>query len=1475
MKLPLGRIRDSCDPGSFFLRPSSTTQDALMSLFTHILKIFKHRKIFEDAPSFFVVYAWDQKSHPGLPADSSIVHEMIQWFEDAGYSTMYSDSTPPSEKAVIDGQLRLLPIAAYPDSVQNVILCGSKLLGHYMAGRYFKKYASKIIRTYHEARQNETKIPISQILRGVQQQYERTASRKFHHVMTELALLDIRNAYNEKSTVIPYLLNGDPQSCLPKYITIGSDNLRVQRGVDGSKYECFFEILGKLVGSSNRKFDPGPQHLIPSMIEIYKRAATELTDMDRVPEGFLERYQSEANKASDDFSSAQRQNPKGIGVSAVREALDAYHSNIMSIERVFGETLPLRKHHIILAKIFDSTESDTFSDESTYIRLNNIFNDTKLKGGSVGRPKRILIHGRPGVGKTTLCKQIIDEYGRKEVLGTMFSWVLWVPLRKLGLDDSLKSFFRSEYFHGKLHEDLLAEKLYQQVFGEDKEKTLLILDGLDESSGWEERNISELAQFKSIIFTTRSGRGKAGSAVYTIADLELEAMGFSQREALNYIDSHIGIKPLETVNDIWFFATSPPGFDLAQIPICLDILCSSWDDVRLATPSNEIIKLSVLYEVVVARLWRRDILRLGKRDPSTGSVMTKDILDAVRDFSRLHRLIYKEMAFLEALAISLTREGKIDFGHDEITATIRQVERDTMLLPLSLEYDLRNLSFLHSDGCGGYSFIHRTFQEYFAALWISHNGPSLRGYLASHVKYAPAFERIWQFIAGSIQTKEALEEFFDLIESEPRDLLGPAHQWLLLCCFNEVRHSLRLPTCIKVIHRLARWMEFECEISTNSFLKHCGEYPDEVIEIFLSNSTSRCVRRILNSVGGMYLSPMMIELLIKRVNSESLDAHAFALGLLYTQKQRFSLESSQKLILRLAKRDDDTGYSSTSTLHKLSDSSVVIAKSLLYIFKYPHELSQDITVCHLFSLCVFLNKKVDSFLAATLSGCMTLLEDKDEAIPVRIAAADMLQSNCCLSDETVKSLAEMLRDSNKTVRYSVIRAMRCQHSFSVDTIEILTTIMKDDDEDARHAATLVYYSYSTFSGSDIAALVALVWDSNASIQSTAAVALGGLSSIPDDAVAALVSLHNHHNKDIRASTAKALGKYLQRMWLTRSQPSGDVEAALIILLEDPVDFVRMEAVWALGSTNNLSQKTTAVLKSKILGEPNIKKADIMEVFIRQLKPNFTFAELVALLKIIPDDYRSTLYILPFLFHSEEVWRHKTRSLLAQIGIHDPITVTSFGQTGWPDYIHEVVLNLCMKYKSLGEEFWYKFQAPLHCQISLSRANMQGVLRVLQDSSGFGSRILQAEILAQLSTWPNDVVEAVMEYFQDKEHLHDFCYCAATNNRELLNKLLSAAGLLSEAEERDTPERKSVLNPYILKSIYGVLLLRGFNEQLILFIDHEHGECVLYDQGIPRTAWLEETLGTASIEERRQHCSYYTAIREIRERWNPRGLDLWD
>lgn len=681
-------------------------------------------------------------------------------------------------------------------------------------------------------------------------------------------------------------------------------------------------------------------------------------------------------------------------------------------------------------------------------------------------------------------------------------------------------------------------------------------------------------------------------------------------------------------------------------------------------PSDGIPKLTVLYEVIVARLWRRDILRLRKCDPLTGSVITKDILDGVGDFSRLRSLISMEMLFLEVLAMNLTVRNKIEFGDNDIIDTIRKMDDHAMPLPISLEYNLRNLSFLHSDGYGGYSFIHLTFQEYFAASWLLLHVSSLDVYMAEF-KYHPRFERIWQFVAGFLRTEEMLlSGYFEFIESEPRDLLGPAHQQLLMCCFNEVRQSMLPRIRNKVAHRLARWLYFECNISIYSFLRNSPEYPDEVMYIFMKNSASICARQLLNCSGCIFLSPNILEYLIRRVNSECSVAHVFALGVLCTQRQ-LSPASSHLLVTRICKRDDSPGYRNNFTLRQLSDSSLAIAKSLLGIFSYAREMSQNIAIYRLFRLCKALDIHEHGFLEATLSGCMALLKDRNEAITVRIAAADMLREGKNLSDETVKSLAEMLRDSNTSVRESVARAMGSQSSLPVDTIEIIITILKDDDEDARQAAALVFSNYSELSGLDIEALAALVRDSNASIQNTAAVALGGQQNISDDAIAALISLHKHHNKEIRASCATALGKYLERVQKDLLRPSGAVEAALMILLEDPVDFVQMEAASALSRYSSLSQKTTAVLMSRLLDKSNMKKADIVKVLRKQRNLSVTFAEVVALLKIIPDNDIG-YDILQLLYGLEDVWRYKTKSLLVQIGIHHPITLQAvdrlIGQT---------------------------------------------------------------------------------------------------------------------------------------------------------------------------------------------------------------------
>lgn len=55
-------------------------------------------------------------------------------------------------------------------------------------------------------------------------------------------------------------------------------------------------------------------------------------------------------------------------------------------------------------------------------------------------------------------------------------------------------------------------------------------------------------------------------------------------------------------------------------------------------------------------------------------------------------------------------------------------------------------------------------------------------------KYNSHYDIFWRFVAGLLykQSKKQLRKFFKILDNKPRDLLGPAHQRILMHCFSEV-----------------------------------------------------------------------------------------------------------------------------------------------------------------------------------------------------------------------------------------------------------------------------------------------------------------------------------------------------------------------------------------------------------------------------------------------------------------------------------------------------------------------------------------------------------------------------------------------------------------------------------------------------------------------------------------------------------------
>jgi hypothetical protein len=76
-------------------------------------------------------------------------------------------------------------------------------------------------------------------------------------------------------------------------------------------------------------------------------------------------------------------------------------------------------------------------------------------------------------------------------------------------------------------------------------------------------------------------------------------------------------------------------------------------------------------------------------------------------------------------------------------------------------------------------------------------------------KYFEKFDVVWWFVAGLMTSdKDRLTKYFEEIQTEPLDLLGPAHHRLLMCCLFEKPSSLQsFRTPIET--KLSCWACFE------------------------------------------------------------------------------------------------------------------------------------------------------------------------------------------------------------------------------------------------------------------------------------------------------------------------------------------------------------------------------------------------------------------------------------------------------------------------------------------------------------------------------------------------------------------------------------------------------------------------------------------------------------------------------------------
>ncbi|KAH7015756.1 hypothetical protein EDB80DRAFT_865141 [Ilyonectria destructans] len=211
--------------------------------------------------------------------------------------------------------------------------------------------------------------------------------------------------------------------------------------------------------------------------------------------------------------------------------------------------------------------------------------------------------------------------------------------------------------------------------------------------------------------------------------------------------------------------------------------------------------------------------------------LTEEIINAVPDPERLERPVRAEIDCLGKIAVDLANNGKVEFLDTDIQIAIRELEAKTNIpLPHALEYNIQKLSVLSVESTHGetrYTFLHLTVQEFSMATHLVHNPGLIKEHISKH-KYSQRYQSIWRFVAGLLPTKDDLVAFFDLLQQEPRDLVGKNLAYILMHCLGE-RESHLDKTCRDRIHEmLSDWLSFEVHSKFGCSMINSNALPDSI-----------------------------------------------------------------------------------------------------------------------------------------------------------------------------------------------------------------------------------------------------------------------------------------------------------------------------------------------------------------------------------------------------------------------------------------------------------------------------------------------------------------------------------------------------------------------------------------------------------------------------------------------------------------------
>jgi hypothetical protein len=481
--------------------------------------------------------------------------------------------------------------------------------------------------------------------------------------------------------------------------------------------------------------------------------------------------------------------------------------------------------------------------------------------------------------------------------------------------------------------------------------------------------------------------------------------------------------------------------------------------------------MTAVYQAIELKLWKKNILNLDKRNNTghNGGTAVQKLRTRLQIESQHMKT---KMRFLECLAFTGLYSDIIKFNEDHYDWLYEQPEFCEMSDDI-----LDRLSFLRtsdtSDQDKSYHFLHLTFQEFFAAqyfvrYWTSKSskpftylklGCSRENHLAEispekflrEEKYSGRYDVFWRFVTGLLYNidREQLYSFLQQMDDEPRDLLGPAHQRLLMHCFGEVPQSEDSGPAKDLREKMElgciQWSYYE-DISLKS-MRLCSEteFPEHVLcrllETYLEKKTSKRKNpeRILEALAyRWHMSSNLMGLITNFMDDdEGGDVRRAAIKALGAQSP-WSSDVLEAVLRQL--ENNEHGYVRCAAISALGTQSPWSSDILEAVLcRLENDAHGDVRCTAISALGTQSPWSTDK-----LKAVLRRLEN-DEYEPVRRMAIQALGTQSSWSSDVLEAVLRRLENEEDIyVRGAAIEALGTQSPWSSDILEAVLRRLEND-----------------------------------------------------------------------------------------------------------------------------------------------------------------------------------------------------------------------------------------------------------------------------------------------------------------------------------------------------------------------------------------------------------------------------------------------